>query len=67
MRSSLFLKCKSKNYLDLDNLSMYLVQQTINFIAKPLAYIFNMSFKTSKYLSKMKLAKIIPIFKNGEK
>ena len=61
---SIVLKCKSKNS---DNLSMYLIQHTINSIAKHLTCIFNMSFKTGRFTSKMKLAKIILIFKKAKK
>ena len=55
---SIVLKCRSKNSLDSDYLSVYLIQQTITSIAKPLTYILNMSFKTGKFPSKMKLPKI---------
>ena len=46
---------------------MYLIQQTITSIVKHLTYIFNISFKTGKFPSIMKLTKIIPVFKKGEK
>ena len=41
---SIVLKCKRKNSLDSDNLSMYLIEQNITFIAKSLTHIFNMPF-----------------------
>ena len=62
------LNCKSKNYFDSDNISMYLIQQTIISIIKPLTYILNSQhvFRTSKFASKLKLAKTIPVFKKSE-
>ena len=50
---SIVMNCKSKSSLDSDNISMYLIQQTIHYIIKPLTYIFNLSFKTSIFPSKM--------------
>ena len=37
------------------------------YIAKPLAHIFNLSFSCGIFPDHMKIAKIIPIFKNGQK
>ena len=64
---SIVINCKSKSSLDSDNVCMYLIQQTIHYIVKPLTYIFNLSFKICIFQSKMKQAKIIPIFKKEKR
>lgn len=46
---------------------MILVKQTINEIVKPLTYIFNLSFQTGIVPINMKRAKVIPLFKTGNK
>ena len=46
---------------------MSLIQQTIHYITEPLLYIFNLSFNTDYFLSKMKIAKVIHIFGKGNK
>ena len=64
---STVLSCKTKSSLDSDNISMFLIQQTIHCITEPLLYIFNLSFNMGHFPSKMKIAKVIPIFKKGNK
>uniref|UniRef100_A0A8C6TYG5 Reverse transcriptase domain-containing protein n=1 Tax=Neogobius melanostomus TaxID=47308 RepID=A0A8C6TYG5_9GOBI len=46
---------------------MFIVKKTVDCILKPLSYIFNLSFISGVFPQKMKTAKIIPIFKNGDK
>ena len=52
---------------DYDDISMYVISKVILSIAKPLAHIFNLSFSCEIFPDHMKTAKIIPIFKNGQK
>ena len=52
---------KPKNSSGHDNIS--LLKASINSIAKPLTCIINQSLKTGRFPSKLKVAKIIPIFK----
>ena len=59
--------CKPKNSKDCDDISMYVISTIIVSIAKPLAHIFNLSFSCGIFPDHMKIAKIIPIFKNGQK
>ena len=59
--------CKPKNSKDCDDISMYVISKVIVSIAKPLAHIFNLSFSCGIFPDHMKIAKIIPIFKNGQK
>ena len=59
--------CKPKNSKDCDDISMYVISKVIVSIAKPLAHIFNLSFSFGIFPDHMNIAKIIPIFKNGQK
>ena len=54
---------KPKNSSGHDNISLILLKASINSIAKPLTCIINQSLKTGRFPSKLKVAKIIPIFK----
>lgn len=60
-------KCKSKSSTDCHDISMTLIKKVILNIAKPLTYICNLSFQTGCFPSKMKIAKVIPLFKNDNK
>ena len=46
---------------------MYVLSKVIETIVKPLAHIFNLSFSNGIFPDDMKIAKIIPLFKNGRK
>ncbi len=59
-------KIKPKTSRGDDNISSKLLKQTITNIAIPLAHIFNQSFSEGQVPTKMKLAKVIPIFKSGD-
>ena len=50
-----------------DDISMYVISNVIVSIAKPLAHILNLSFSCGVFADHMKIAKLIPIFKNGQK
>lgn len=60
-------KCKSKSSTDCHGISMTLIKKVILNIVKPLTYICNLSFQTGCFPSKMKIAKVIPLFKNDSK
>ena len=55
---------KSKKACGYDNIDPYVVQQVIPQIATQLAHIFNRSFTTGIVPNKLKIAKVIPIYKN---
>ena len=59
--------CKPKNSKDCDHISRYVISKVIVSIAKPLAHIFTLSFSCGIFPDHMKIANIIPIFKNGQK
>ena len=46
---------------------MEIIKHVISNIAKPLCYIGNKSFLDRTFPDKMKIAKVIPIYKSGDK
>ena len=61
---NIVISAKSKKACGYDNIDPYVVQQVIPQIANQLAHIFNRSFVTGIVPSKLKIAKVIPIYKN---
>ena len=57
--------CKSKDSMDYDDISMWVLSRIAPHVVKPLVHIFNLSFSTGIFPSEMKIAKVIPLFKNG--
>ena len=49
-----------------DNLKPGIIRLVIHLIVKPLTHIFNLSFTTGVFPNKLKIAKVIPIFKKDE-
>jgi len=45
---------------------MPLIKDVMTFVVKPLTYIFNLSLQIGIFPDSMKIAKVIPIFKNGD-
>lgn len=64
---SVVSKLKNKTSCDSDGLDMFIVKNTIDCISNPLKYIINLSFNTGRFPIKMKVAKIIPLFKSGDR
>lgn len=60
-------KLKNKRSTDCFEFDTIVVKEIIYSIVAPLVYIFNQSFLTGIFPSKMKTAKVVPIFKNGDK
>ena len=58
---------KSSTSEGFDNISMKLIKTTVHQVAMLLAHIFNQSFLTGTVPDNMKIAKIVPIFKSGNK
>ena len=50
-----------------DNIGCNVLKQIIHAIVKPLVYIFNISLSTGTFPSKLKIAKIIPVFKKDDR
>ena len=59
--------CKPKDSMDYDDISMWVLSRIAPQVVKPLVHIFNLSFSTGIFPSEMKIAKVIPLFKNGNK
>ena len=59
--------CTSKRSTDFSDISMNLIKKVISKIVKPFAHICNVSFQTGVFPNKMKKAKVIPLYKSGEK
>lgn len=64
---SIVKSCASKGSTDCVGLDMILVKNIIEYIIEPLTYICNLSFSTGVFPEKMKIAKVIPLYKHGEK
>ena len=59
--------CTKKKSSDFEDISTDTVAKVVSVICKPLAHICNISFRTGVFLSRMKIAKVIPMFKSGTK
>ena len=59
--------CKPKYSMDYDDISMWVLSRIAPHVVKPLVHIFNLSFSTGIFPSELKIAKVIPLFKNGNK
>ena len=61
------LAIKSKSSTGFDGISNFLTKNIIHSIAEPLTHIYNLSFSTGTIPDLYKIAKIIPIYKSGDK
>ena len=59
--------CKHKHSKDCDDINMYVLSKVTDQIVKPLVHIFNLSFSSGIFPSEMKTAKVIPVFKSGNR
>ena len=59
--------CKSKTSTNCDDIDFRLIKSVIISIVKPITHIFNLSFQTETFPEKMKIAKVIPLYKSGSK
>lgn len=60
-------KFKNKHSTDGYDLDMSLIKKVIHCVVKPLVHICNLSFLTGTFPGKMKMAKVIPLYKSGDK
>ena len=58
---------KTKYSCGFDNVSMFVLKKVIHSIIEPLVYICNKSLETGVFTDQLKIAKVVPIFKSGEK
>ena len=59
--------CKNKKSTGYGNVDMVIVKKVISNIVVPFTHICNKSFSSGVFPSKMKVAKVIPVYKAGEK
>ena len=57
--------CKNKRSTDFNDISMNLLKKVISLIVRPIGHICNVSFQTGVFPNKMKIAKVIPLYKSG--
>lgn len=60
-------KCKYKTSTDSNEIDMKIVKNVIEGISQPVTYICNLSFQTGKFPNKMKIAKVVPLYKSGDR
>jgi hypothetical protein len=60
-------KLKPKTSNDMNGVSTSLIKKCIHNISDPLRHIFNLSFSTGTVPRQFKIAKVIPVFKSGDK
>ena len=59
-------KLPTKNSSSYDNVSNVLLKDIVVHIVEPLSYIFNQSMSTGEFPNGMKLAEVVPLYKNKE-
>jgi hypothetical protein len=52
---------------DFNGVSLFFIKKFKNYLVKPLRHIFNCSFSSAVVPSQFKIAKVIPLFKSGDK
>ena len=57
----------SKSSEDINGLSMKVIKNIVDVIKKPYAHICNLSLKTGIFPNDLKIAKVLPLFKSGDK
>ena len=58
---------RSGTALGYDSISMNVVKESFNLICAPLTYIINLSLNSGVVPQEMKIARVIPLFKSGDK
>ena len=58
---------KNKQSAGHDDISNFILKGLISSIADPLAHIFNASILSGVFPEQMKIAKVIPLYKKGDK
>ena len=60
-------QCKGKSSEDCNNISMNIVKSIAQSVIRPFSHICNLSFLSGSVPKNMKIAKVIPLFKSGNK
>ena len=61
-----FAKVKTAKSFGIDNISSYFMKLALPYIENSLAFLFNTSIETSQFPDSWKVARITPIFKDGD-
>ena len=62
-----FAKVKTAKSFGIDNISSYFLKLALPFIENSLAFMFNTSIETSMFPDSWKIARVTPIYKNGDR
>lgn len=65
-RSLISRKLKPKKSCGVDDIPGFLVKQSLDFIYEPLVHLVNRSFLQATFPDKLKISKIIPLYKKGD-
>ncbi len=60
-------KCENKKSTDCDDIDMTILKKVIDGISKPFTHVCNLSFLTGTFPNRMKTAKVIPLYKSGNR
>lgn len=60
-------RLKSKRSAGFDGFPSFLIKRSAESLIEPLVYLVNLSFDSGHFPSKLKIGKIIPVFKKGDK
>ena len=58
---------QSNKAVGYDKFPMSIIKQFINILAEPLSHIFNLSFTSGIFPDDMKIVRVIPLFKAGDR
>ena len=64
--SNICSSLKTTKSVGQDNIAMQVIKNTFDIISAPLANIINLSLSQGLFPEKLKIAKLIPVFKSGE-
>ena len=62
-----FVKVKTAKSFGVDSISSYFLKLALPFIENSLALLFNTSVETNQFLDKLKVARVTPIHKDGDR
>ena len=62
-----YLKINKSNASGFDGVSPAVIKLCIHSISKPLCHCINIAFKTGVFPTSLKVAKLVPVYKKGDK
>lgn len=66
LRSLILNKLKPKKSCGVDDIPCFLVKQSLSYICEPLVHLVNTSFLQARFPDRLKMNKIIPLYKKGD-